>query len=183
MSPDYIRAVPTIDLRDDELAAVTATVGRAIEGDRYPRAPRLDPLRSALGARQARSGDSVEANPAASQSRQAGAAITGASASFAMRARTHLTRGSELLATPLLRSGPSTFERSLPPNALIAHKTRSGNEPARTSAAASAAVESDLRRATTSEGSGSGMWQRFLEAEISACQTINRVLTGKEALR
>jgi hypothetical protein len=33
----------------------------------------------------------------------------------------------------------------------------SGNEPARTSDAASAAVESDLRRATMSEGSGSGM--------------------------
>jgi hypothetical protein len=48
MSPDYIRAVPTIDLTDDELAAVTAAVRRTIETDRFPRAPRLDPLRSAL---------------------------------------------------------------------------------------------------------------------------------------
>ena len=47
--PAYIRAVPTINLTDDELAAVTATVRRAIEDDRFPHAPRLDPLRVALG--------------------------------------------------------------------------------------------------------------------------------------
>ena len=41
-------AVPTIDFTDDELAAVAAAIRRAIEGDRYPRAPRLDPLRTAL---------------------------------------------------------------------------------------------------------------------------------------
>ena len=46
--PAYIRAVPTINLTDDELAAVTATVRRAIEDDRFPHAPRLDPLRAAL---------------------------------------------------------------------------------------------------------------------------------------
>jgi hypothetical protein len=40
--------MPTIDLTDEEHAAVTAAIRRAIEGDRYPRAPRLDPLRSAL---------------------------------------------------------------------------------------------------------------------------------------
>jgi hypothetical protein len=40
--------VPTIDLTDGELAAVTATVRRAIEDDRFPHTPRLDPLRSAL---------------------------------------------------------------------------------------------------------------------------------------
>jgi hypothetical protein len=44
---------------------------------------------------------------------------------------------------------------SLTLNALRAHETMSGNEPARISDAASAAVESDLRRATMSEGSGS----------------------------
>ena len=49
MSADYIRAVPTINLTDDELAAVTAAIRRAIEDDRYPHAPRLDPLRAALG--------------------------------------------------------------------------------------------------------------------------------------
>jgi hypothetical protein len=40
--------VPTIDLPDDELAAVTAAIRGVIEGDRYPHAPRLDPLRAAL---------------------------------------------------------------------------------------------------------------------------------------
>jgi hypothetical protein len=47
--------VPTIDLTDDELAAVTAAVRRAIEGDRYPHAPRLDPLRAALARFEAAS--------------------------------------------------------------------------------------------------------------------------------
>ena len=42
-------AVPTINLTDDELAAVTAAIRRAIEDDRFPHAPRLDPLRAALG--------------------------------------------------------------------------------------------------------------------------------------
>ena len=41
--------MPTINLTDDELVAVTATVRRAIENDRFPHAPRLDPLRAALG--------------------------------------------------------------------------------------------------------------------------------------
>jgi len=49
MSADYIRTVPTIDLPADELAAVTAAIRRAIEDDRFPHAPRLDPLRTALG--------------------------------------------------------------------------------------------------------------------------------------
>jgi hypothetical protein len=40
--------VPTIDLPADELAAVTAAIRGVIEGDRYPHAPRLDPLRAAL---------------------------------------------------------------------------------------------------------------------------------------
>jgi hypothetical protein len=41
--------MPTINLNDDELAAVAALIPRTIEGDRYPHAPRLDPLRAALG--------------------------------------------------------------------------------------------------------------------------------------
>ena len=45
--------MPTIDLTDDELAAVTAAVRRAIEDDKFPRAPRLDPLRAALGKLEA----------------------------------------------------------------------------------------------------------------------------------
>jgi hypothetical protein len=40
--------MPTIDLTDDERAALVALIRRAIEEDRFPRAPRLDPLRSAL---------------------------------------------------------------------------------------------------------------------------------------
>jgi hypothetical protein len=40
--------MPTIALTDDEYAAVTAAIRRAIETGRFPRAPRLDRLRSAL---------------------------------------------------------------------------------------------------------------------------------------
>jgi hypothetical protein len=45
--------VPTIDLPDDELAAVMAAVRRAIEDDKFPHAPRLDPLRAALARLEA----------------------------------------------------------------------------------------------------------------------------------
>jgi hypothetical protein len=41
--------VPTINLNVDELAAVSAAIRRAIDEDRFPHAPRLDPLRAALG--------------------------------------------------------------------------------------------------------------------------------------
>ena len=41
--------MPTIDFTDDEYAAVTAAIRRAIEDDRFPHAPRLDPLRAVLG--------------------------------------------------------------------------------------------------------------------------------------
>jgi hypothetical protein len=37
--PIISKAVPTIDLPDDELAAVTAAIRRAIEDDRFPHAP------------------------------------------------------------------------------------------------------------------------------------------------
>jgi hypothetical protein len=40
--------MPTIDLTDDELAAVTAAIKRVIEEDHFPLARRLDLLRSAL---------------------------------------------------------------------------------------------------------------------------------------
>jgi hypothetical protein len=40
--------MPTIELTDDERAAITAAIKRITEEDRYPHAPRLDPLRSAL---------------------------------------------------------------------------------------------------------------------------------------
>ena len=41
--------MPTINLTDDELAATAAAIRRVIENDRFPHAPRLDPLRAALG--------------------------------------------------------------------------------------------------------------------------------------
>ena len=55
--------VPTIDFPDDELAAVTAALRRAIEGDRYPRAPRLDALRAALGRLDAAAEPTPKAAP------------------------------------------------------------------------------------------------------------------------
>jgi hypothetical protein len=50
-------AVPTITLPADELAAVTAAIRGVIEGDRYPHAPRLDPLRAALARLEAAAGE------------------------------------------------------------------------------------------------------------------------------
>ena len=46
-------AVPTINLNDNELAAVTAAIRRAIEDDKFPQVPRLDPLRAALAQLEA----------------------------------------------------------------------------------------------------------------------------------
>jgi hypothetical protein len=69
--------MPTIDLPDDELAAVTAATRRAIEDDRYRRAPRLDPLRAALARFEAAS---KPAPKSASQSQQRGAVRQGARA-------------------------------------------------------------------------------------------------------
>jgi hypothetical protein len=51
--------VPTIDLPDDELAAVTAAIRGVIEDDKFPHAPRLDPLRAALARLEA----AVEPSP------------------------------------------------------------------------------------------------------------------------
>lgn len=42
--------MPVIDLSDEELAALTAAIRHFIEQDRFPHAPRLDPLRAALAA-------------------------------------------------------------------------------------------------------------------------------------
>ena len=50
--------MPTIDLPDDELDAVTAAIRRTIADDKYPHAPRLDPLRAALARF-----DAATANP------------------------------------------------------------------------------------------------------------------------
>jgi hypothetical protein len=45
--------MPTIDLPADELAALTAAIRGLIRDDRYPHAPRLDPLRAALARLEA----------------------------------------------------------------------------------------------------------------------------------
>jgi hypothetical protein len=66
--------VPTIDLPADELAAVAAAVRRTIEDDRYPHAPRLDPLRAALArleAAQVANGSLSENGQSASTNGQA----------------------------------------------------------------------------------------------------------------
>jgi hypothetical protein len=47
--------MPTIDLPDDELAAVIAAVRGLIQDDKYPLSPRLDPLRAALARMEAAS--------------------------------------------------------------------------------------------------------------------------------
>jgi hypothetical protein len=41
--------MPTINLPDDEFAAVIAAIRGVIEDDTFPHAPRLDPLKAALG--------------------------------------------------------------------------------------------------------------------------------------
>jgi hypothetical protein len=45
--------VPVFDFPDDELAAVTAAIRRVIEYDKFPHAPRLDPLRAELARLEA----------------------------------------------------------------------------------------------------------------------------------
>jgi hypothetical protein len=57
--------MPTIDLTDDQLAAVTAAIRRIIADDRYPHPPRLDPLRAALARLDAASKRAPEAPPPA----------------------------------------------------------------------------------------------------------------------
>ena len=40
--------MPVFDLTDDEMQILTRLVRRAIDDDRYPMAPRLDPLKALL---------------------------------------------------------------------------------------------------------------------------------------
>ena len=56
--------MPTIDLTDDEYAALTAAIRRVIDADRFPHAPRLDPLRAALGRLEAASEPTPAPKPA-----------------------------------------------------------------------------------------------------------------------
>ena len=68
--------MPTINLTDDELAAMTAAIRRTIEDDRFPHAPRLDPLRAALGKFDAApEATPFSEGPDGSQKRQARSAI------------------------------------------------------------------------------------------------------------
>jgi hypothetical protein len=48
--------MPNIEFSDEEHAAVTAAVRRAIDQDKYPRSPRLAPLRGALAKLGAEAG-------------------------------------------------------------------------------------------------------------------------------
>ena len=78
MSAAYIQAVPTINLTDDELAAVTAAIRRAIEDDRFPHAPRLDPLRGGAGkVRRDLRADPAPDGPAAKVDKRARGEIAG----------------------------------------------------------------------------------------------------------
>jgi hypothetical protein len=45
--------MPSIELTDEEHAALAAALLRLINEDRFPHAPRLDPLRSALAKLEA----------------------------------------------------------------------------------------------------------------------------------
>jgi hypothetical protein len=63
--------MPTIDLPADELAAVTAAIRRAIAVDRFPHAPRLDPLRAALGKLDAET-EPLKSQPATPKAAPAG---------------------------------------------------------------------------------------------------------------
>jgi hypothetical protein len=45
--------MPSIELTDEEHAALAAALRRLINEDRFPHAPRLDPLRSALAKLEA----------------------------------------------------------------------------------------------------------------------------------
>ena len=40
--------MPIVNLPGDELSAIIAVIRQAIEDDKYPHAPRLDPLKAAL---------------------------------------------------------------------------------------------------------------------------------------
>jgi hypothetical protein len=53
LSGQLYPVMPTIDLTEDEHAAVTAAIRRLIEEDKFPHAPRLDLLRSALAKLEA----------------------------------------------------------------------------------------------------------------------------------
>jgi hypothetical protein len=70
--------MPTIDLTDEEHAALTALIPRAIEEDKFPRAPRLDPyarrwrssIRSAAALRRPLGLKSAKSAPTAAQAAQ-----------------------------------------------------------------------------------------------------------------
>jgi hypothetical protein len=70
--------MPPIDLTNAELAAVTALLRRAVEQDKFPHAPRLDLLRSALAKLEAPpklTPDTTAEDAAANSRRKAGEAL------------------------------------------------------------------------------------------------------------
>jgi hypothetical protein len=117
--PELRSAVPTIDLTDDELAAVTAAIRRTIETDRISSRPA--PGSFARGAGTAPGGGEAEfcqnrqnwrpggknpeahpgpEGPAASQSRQAGAAITAGPRLAGRAGNAHGIRLVQLVSSP-----------------------------------------------------------------------------------
>jgi hypothetical protein len=66
-----------IDLMDDELAAVTAAIRCLIYEDRFPHAPRVDPLRSTFARRRAKANARpiTAGDTAANSRRKAGEAL------------------------------------------------------------------------------------------------------------
>ncbi len=70
--------MPAIDLTDEEHAAVTAAIRRAVQDDKFPRAPRLDPLRSGLAKLDPARGDraTAAAEDAAASPRQKAAILS-----------------------------------------------------------------------------------------------------------
>ena len=95
--------MPTIDLTDDECVAVTAAIRRAIEDDRFPRAPRLDPLRAALAKFDAAPKLTPEPQTAAAK----GAAATGKGTRAFMSAPPLLSPASPVPAVRHARYGHS----------------------------------------------------------------------------
>ena len=116
ISAAYIQPVPTIDLPDDELAAVTAAIRRAVEDDRFPRAPRLDALKAALGRLEAASRDDTTTNVAAA--RKTSNETKGGKATAATNVAPPAAKGSKAAAAkaPAPKISPGFKLGRLPPD-------------------------------------------------------------------
>jgi hypothetical protein len=115
--------MPTIDLTDDEYAAVTAAIRRAIETDRFPHAPRLDPLRAALAK--------FDAAPKLTPEPPLPKTLPGARGRQTGAARAKLTHSTVVRRSPVVGRGaapPTPAWRALP-LALRAAKQELGGVP------------------------------------------------------